>query len=754
MTRADPLQESFNGGELAPSLHSRAGLAKYQAGAATLSNWLPDVQGPAVKRAGTRYLRELNNTGKRGWLARFVFNTTDACVLEFTPGRLRFFTAAGILLSDDDSSLQLVTPWTEADLTSEDGTFGLSLVQSGDVIYAAHRKYRTRKITRLSATSWTIASFNPFDGPFLDKNAGSTTVYASAATGSVTLTASAAIFTPAMVGGLIRLWAEQLSGVKPWEAQQQITADDYRRNDGKVYRALNSSWTGSVPPTHREGSAYDSSGKITDPSDGSGLIDAGVAWQYRHSGYGVVEITDVAGATSATGIVRSRLPDEVVGSGNATPIWELGAWPGGDTDGHPACVAFFRNRLILGRDRTLWTSKVKAFEQFGDRTASQVLDDDAMTLTVGGDRIQRMKWLCPMGGDRLVIGTEAGELGLQSISPSAPFGPSNAQVVELSAYGSRRIRPEAAQGRIVFAQRSGKQMLAARPAQLATGDGLEIVDLSVLADHLSEIGVMDFAWQGAPDNRLWCVARTGACFTLTWHPEQEVAAWARFKPGGTGAVEAVCTIPNPDGGGDDVFLVTRRTIDGTIRRFVEVLSRPLATTALADAYYVDCGVQESRAPTVTTIGGLAHLAGETVQVLADGRRQADKLVPASGTITLDRAAAKVSAGLGYTAELISLPIDAGNPMGTALAKLRRIIALGIRVILTGSLEVSADGSRWEETQRRPASTPYGEPPPLQTTWRMVRPFPGGWSIDPRIRIRSTAPLPATLAALAPEIATR
>lgn len=746
MTRADILQESFNAGELDPGLHARSSLSRVQSAGAYVLNWLPAVQGPAEKRPGTIFLRALNNQGARGWLARFVFNNTDAVVMEFTPNRLRFFTAAGVLLSDDDSSLQVTTPWNASDLTSEDGTFALSLVQSGDVIYAAHRRYRTRKITRLSATSWSIAALNPQDGPFLDKNSTSTTIYASAASGSgVTLTASASIFSSAHVGSLIRLWAENLSSVKPWEPSRSVSTNDLRRSDGKVYRALNSAYTGGVRPTHREGTASDSSGQIIDPTDGVGLVDAGVDWQYRHSGYGVLEITDVASGTVATGTVRSRLPDAVVSSGNATPIWELCPWPGTDGfDGFPSNVAFFRNRLVLGRDRHLWLSRVKDFEKFADRTADQVLDDDAMTLTIGGDRVQRMKWLQPLG-DRLIIGAEAGELALQSISTSQPFGPTNAQVLELSGYGSRKIKPELAHGRMIYAHRSGRQLLASRVTATALGDALETVDLSVLAEKIAEIGVVDFAWQATPANRLWCAGTNGQCFVMTWHPEQEVVGFTRVALGG-GAVESVETLPDPNGAGDDVFFIVRRHVGGTLRRYVEVLHRPASG---AEAFYVDCGHEEYRDPGLTEVSGLEHLAGETVQILADGARHPDQVVPPSGTITLERPAARVAVGLGYESLWKALPFDAGNPRGTSQNQRSRIVSAGVRVLDTGPLEISPDGVRWIETQRRSTATPYGQVQGSQSHWRTVRPF-GGWSSQPSLFVRSSGPFAATLAGLALE----
>ena len=95
MAKASPIQTSFNAGELSPKLEGRVDMAKYANGAKLIENFMLSVQGPAVRRAGTRFVNEVKSSANRTWLLRFEFNTTQAYVLEFGDGYIRFYANHG-----------------------------------------------------------------------------------------------------------------------------------------------------------------------------------------------------------------------------------------------------------------------------------------------------------------------------------------------------------------------------------------------------------------------------------------------------------------------------------------------------------------------------------------------------------------------------------------------------------------------------------------------------------------------------------
>ena len=59
MTLANPIICNFNAGELSPSLYGRVDLAKYFSGCKLLENFIPLPHGPAKRRTGTEFIREI-----------------------------------------------------------------------------------------------------------------------------------------------------------------------------------------------------------------------------------------------------------------------------------------------------------------------------------------------------------------------------------------------------------------------------------------------------------------------------------------------------------------------------------------------------------------------------------------------------------------------------------------------------------------------------------------------------------------------
>lgn len=118
---------------------------------------------------------------------------------------IRFSQSAGTPAIDnveilDDERIELTTPWAAADLAE------LNWTQSADVLYLTHPSYQPMKITRLDDASWSVIYLNNQDGPYRDVNTTAITITPSGTTGSVTLTASSAIFETATdVGRLVRI---------------------------------------------------------------------------------------------------------------------------------------------------------------------------------------------------------------------------------------------------------------------------------------------------------------------------------------------------------------------------------------------------------------------------------------------------------------------------------------------------------------------------------------------------------------------
>lgn len=741
------LQTQLNAGELSPLLYGRTDLARYAAGARYSLNMLPLAQGPSTRRPGSQFLGSVQNHDKRSWLARFVFGPRDAWLIEFGDSVLRLWTDGGLALSGG-SPILLTTPYAATQLVDEDGCFRLRLAQAGDLSWIASGQNRVRLLKRLAVDTWTIEIFTPEGGPWEKENTGTTTVYASAATGSVTLTASSAIFTSAHVDSLFRIWSENPAGVRPWEAQQNITATgELRRSDGKVYKALNTGWTGNTRPTHTRGKAFDASDTIPDP-DGSGSIAAGIEWEYQHAGYGWVEITGFTSSTVVTGTVKSRLPADVVGSGNATTRWQFGAW--GGSAGWPLAVGFAFDRLVFARGRTLWMSRTDDFFSFHDRSHGQVLADDGLTLTLTGPEINEIRWLQDTAAG-LVIGTDGGEYLLSKQNGSQVLGAvtdgtRNVQVQRQTSYGVASVRPAAAHGRTLFIQ-AGNRSLRELTYRLET-DRLGAADLSIIAEHMLEPGIVDMAWQGTPDNVLWLALADGTLATLTYMPEQEVLAWSRHQLGGAAIVESVETIPTQDGSRYEVWLAVRRTINGAVRRYVERLAgrwRYGANVAAQEGRFLDSWLAYDGAP-AATFSGATHLHNQIVACLADGTIRPRRTIGAGGTYELDQPASKGYLGLPYTSQLEGLPPPGGDAMGPTDGRRVRTRRVGLLVLESGPYETGRGDGTWRRgIDERARDLPLGSAPPLVTGWQHGT---GELGHNERqiVAVRTDEPQPLTIAA--------
>lgn len=178
MPKATYIQSSFNAGEWSPLLYGRTDLPKRRNAAGPSLNYVATLQGPQTRRPGTAYVAAAaDNTNVR--LQRFEFSTTQAYVLEFTPGKIRFYTNGGQLLSGG-TPYTVTTPYTAGDLP------GLGFTQSADVLYIVHPNYPPKTLSRLGATNWTLADMSFIDGPYLPRNVTATKLSLSDSTPGAT----------------------------------------------------------------------------------------------------------------------------------------------------------------------------------------------------------------------------------------------------------------------------------------------------------------------------------------------------------------------------------------------------------------------------------------------------------------------------------------------------------------------------------------------------------------------------------------
>jgi hypothetical protein len=459
----------------------------------------------------------------------------------------------------------------------------------------------------------------------------------------------------------------------------------------------------------------------------------------------------VTGFTSATVVTVEILKD--TGSTSASTDWSLGAFS--DTTGHPSCVSFFEQRLVfaatLSQPQTVFFSKSGDYENMDANIGGTVADDDAIIYTIASNQVNAIRFMA--ASRTLIIGTAGGEFTVTGGGDNNAITPTNIMIKKQSNHGAANIDAVAVANATLFVQRAKRKI-----RELAYNfdvDGYTAPDLTILAEHVTEGGIIEMAYQEEPLAIIWCVRNDGELVALTYQREQQVVAWHRHVfAGAFGSGNAVCesvaVIPTEDSE-YELYMIIKRTINGATKRYVEFLNTfDFDESDNTSFNFLDSQLSYSGS-SATTISGLDHLEGQEVSILADGATHPNKTV-SSGSITLDRAATKVKVGLGYTSLLKTMRIDAGAQNGTSQAKTKRIYEVTARLYESVGVEIGPDLNNMERVPFRTSSDPMDQGIPPFTGDKEVE-FRGDYDTDGFMIVRQTQPLPLTILSLYPRLVT-
>ena len=290
----------------------------------------------------------------------------------------------------------------------------------------------------------------------------------------------------------------------------------------------------------------------------------------------------------------------------------------GGAGDYPRCVTFFEERLYWAgtnnKPQTIWASKSGDFLNMNQGTG---LDDESLAFTLATDDVNVIRWM--KASDVLLVGTVGGEFKLHG--SGNPVTPSNVRVVQETKYGSSTVTPVTSGRAVLFNQRATKKI-----RQMIFDlnvEGFVAPDLTILAEDITGGGLTHMAYQQEPDSIVWAVREDGVLLGLTYQRDQQVVAWHQHPVGGTDTeVESVAVIPSADGKSDELWISVKRTINSATVRYIEYLDSTIN---------VDSGLTYSGGAT-STLSGLTHLEGETVQVVGDGAVMPDAVV-SSGSIS-------------------------------------------------------------------------------------------------------------------------
>lgn len=691
--------------------------------------------------------------------------------IAFTPGATTFYpmlsaesetrVVVADMTIDGSGAIELATPWLEENLPS------IRYIQSGDVLFVADGSHQPRRIERRGNTrSWGVVKYKFVDGPWRGKSAN-VKLTPSVRLGNGTLAASAAFFESTMVGALFKLTHFQTTVDVSVAGDDRFTdilrvngvaADGNARN---ITYAISGTWVGSVSLqySYDDGETWQNRFSVTSNVAGN-TINAGPdnveilvrmgfqAGDYTSGtavltlsqpgggGTGVVRVTGYTSSTSVSIEVVERLHHT-----GPTETWEESKYS--DYRGWPFAVGLFEGRLWWGGSDQVLGSYVDDYSSFD---VEQDGDSAPIVRSIATGPVNKVQWLLDLA--RLIIGTSGAESVARSSSFDEPMTPSNFSVKDASTFGSADIQAIKIDREGYFIHRSLKRAYALSYS-VENNDYIS-TEVSRYNPTILDEGVVAIAAQRTPDTRIWNVLADGTAVCLLYEKSEDVIAFftVTLKDG---FIEDVAVLP--DVHADDVWLIVRRTINGSTKRYREKLAHESEAVGGDDNYIADSAVTATLAASAT-VTGLTHLVGENVVVWADGEPLLDDdgnpeefTVSGAGEIVLPSAVTgTVITGKPFTAYWKSTKLAYAAQAGTAMSQKKNVVRVNpiLYMVHNKALKFGKDFTDMEFLPESYEMTDYGISAFMETWDYDGFSIPGGWSNDDRLCIMGRSPMPATI----------
>lgn len=763
------LLRSFAGGEITPELAGRLDLTKYQTGLALARNFITLPHGPAARRPGFEFIRAVGDSTHAVRLIPFTFSVDQTAVLEFGHEYIRFHINGATLL-DPGTGLpyQITSPYQSADL------FDLHYAQSADVITITHQGYATRELARQSATTWvlTTTSFAPpsarptgvtatpvvyVGGLYMPppyyyvvtavSEDGVTETLPSApaaVTNNITVVGNYNVITWNGVDGYSRYNVYKLRGgvygyigqVQPSTGVTKTIASATPYNDVGFFKYSRVRVVTSTAHGFTTGDKVLIEG--TTYYDGFYQVTVENSTTFTYAKTTQLKPTATTGTASTPSL--SLVDDNIVADTTQSPPEDIIALNSGAGD-YPATATYHEQRRWFAgtelKPQVLWATRTGTESNLASSVPTR--DADGMELRIAASQYNRIRHLVALSD--LIAFTAGGEFRIYSEGAPA-ITPTTVSIKPQGYAGASNVQPVVTTGSILYVQAQGSRIRELSYNWEA--NAYATVDASIMAPHrFNGYTVTDLAYSRAPDSIMWAVRNDGVLLGLTYVPDQQVYGWHAHDTDGT--FESVCVVPEANE--DVLYAAVRRTIGGTALRYIERL-RTRTLVALEDAFFVDSGLTYDGTP-VTTLSGLSHLEGKTVDILADGAVQPRQVVTA-GQVTLTTAASVVHVGLPITADLRTLPLAMEGAQAAGQGTVKNVNKVHLRVSQSSIVKAGPAFTRLREYPPRAVTDPYGSPPALRDGEISLSVDPS-WNQDGALCVRQDLPLPLTVLSIALEV---
>lgn len=679
-------QISFAGGEISTDMYGRQDDTKYQSGLKRCLNFISLPQGPVRNRAGFSCVAETKYPDKKAKLIPFIFNADQTCIIELGEMYARFHTEGATIMTDDGlMPYEIETPW------SADDVFELHFAQAGDILTIVNRNYKPYELRRYGWTDWRI----------------------------VEVTFDSGLSSPTNVRAERATEAAEDSNKDKYTFKYKVSA----LNEDKSRESEPSAAVSVVANLYATGTTVRISWSAV----------TGASWYrvYKNVGglYCYIGDTDEL----------SIIDDNIAGKADTTTRRQDRTFA--DAGGKPSAVGYFEQRRCFGGfnedpQRIIMTRTATE----SDMTYSlPSKDDDRVSFQIASREYNMIEHFLPLA--HLLVMTSGGEMRVSPLNSDA-ITPSSVSARPQSYNGASPVQPVLVNNSAVYAAARGGHVLDFFYRYEAGGYASN--DLSIRAAHLFDFKtIKDMALSKSPYPIVWCVSSDGSLLGCTYIPDQNLDAWHQHTT--QGEFESVAAVA--EGTEDHLYVVTKRTLNGVTKRFVERMET-FNFENIEDCFFVDCGGTYEGDETTTV--SIPWLEGELVSILADGSVKPQQVVT-NGKITLDFPAKKVTVGLPYTSDVQTLPVILDRYAGGGNGIHKNVTLAVLKVHRSSGIFAGPTFDKLVEHKQR-TTEPAGSPPQLVSGDIRLQLFPA-WSMTGEFCIRQSDPLPLHLLSVTATVAT-
>ncbi|XHC13037.1 hypothetical protein ABWH98_09400 [Labrenzia sp. ac12] len=798
------LQATFSRGELDPELIYRSDLELFRSSLAECRNFLTLKRGGLRRRGGTKFIAELKDSSRQGWLIPFEFGNGQYYMLEFGDHMFRIFTSEGRV-----GTVEVATPYSFEVLPR------LKFVQSTDTLFIAGGGVAPQALKRLSELSWAIEPMSFRDGPYLDVNISPTNLKPAGMGNAVpkmtSNTAPSGVVSAS--NGSASAWqvfsrsegkTVLSSGATGWVQYQfpgSVVIDAYMLqapNDNSQNDDMPWQW-------NIEASNNGSDWTILDTQDGQDTW-ASNEWRaydfhnetaFTHYRLSFTQGGGSASDNSAIGQLvfhqagNDQNPFTLTASGTAGINGGAG-FQSSDVGRHirfRGSDGFWRWFRIYSR-QSATTVKVQLFGQaLQDTKAQSIWRLGAWSGTTGwpetiGWHKNRLAFAGTSEEPQKIWESQTEDFTNFSVShvlkasDAVTAGILSGQVnriqwlvddndlivgttravravgkaTDQDPYGPENVdqKPETNFGaNDVSPIKVGSVLIYYGPygtdmremAYDFGSDGRVSQAVSEVQSHLFQDGISGACYQQYPDSVIWQWDQKGRGIGFTYERQQQVYGMQRHDFGGV--VECMADLSGA--GADTVWMIVKRTIVGQVRRYIEIMQRPFPGGAIEDAWHLDCSARYEGLP-ANTVSGLQHLEGEEVILYADGTDYPATVTAGEASLPNGQTAEKILVGLNVSARAKTLPFPINAQDGSAMGRKMRVDNCSIAVLNTGTLKAGSDETFLDELIYYRAGDPAGEPAPLRTGV-LDQPIETRWEDGGQLTLAASGGKPCTILAV-------